>query len=112
MSRNVGAVMARSVLRTLSSPEFIRTLDREARAYQVVADLCDAMHPLGTVSVPSRAQLEQRADRRIRDDAIWREFDGRNYAELAEEHGLTVKHVRYIVERERWQAARQGRDIP
>ena len=109
MSRNVGAVMARSVLRTLSSPEFIRTFDREAQAYQVVAGLCEAMHPLGTISVPSRAQLEQRADRRVRDDAIWREFDGRNYAELAEKHGLTVKHVRYIVERERWQKARWGK---
>ena len=46
-----------------------------------------------------------------RDELIWREFNGRNYAELARRHGLTEMRVRQIVaeQRARDMAQRQGR---
>ena len=46
-----------------------------------------------------------------RDELIWREFNGRNYAELARAHGLTEMRVRQIVaeQRARDMAQRQGR---
>ena len=46
-----------------------------------------------------------------RDLQIWREFNGRNYAELARRHGLTEMRVRQIVaeQRARDVQQRQGR---
>ena len=46
-----------------------------------------------------------------RDELIWREFNGRNYAELARRHGLTEMRVRQIVaeQRARDVQQRQGR---
>ena len=46
-----------------------------------------------------------------RDEQMWREFSGRNYAELARRHGLTEMRVRQIVaeQRARDVQQRQGR---
>ena len=106
-TRAIIATMARAIVRTLSAPEWVSTLDAEERAWLLLLAICEAIHPLGAVSVPSRDELIRIATRIDRDAQIWTEFDGRNYAELAVRHGLTTRQVRRIVERERRERSRQ-----
>ena len=63
--------------------------------------ICDELHPFGPVILPSRVSADQLIERDARNESIWEEFDGRNYAELAAKYRLTVKHVRHIIERQR-----------
>lgn len=56
----------------------------------------------GLIYIPQGARYE----RQQRDDAIWREFNGRNHAELARHYGLTLSCVYDILARAR--ARRQG----
>lgn len=51
----------------------------------------------GLIYIPQGARYE----RQQRDAAIWREFNGRNHAELARHHGLTLSCVYNIIARER-----------
>ena len=51
----------------------------------------------GLIYIPQGA----RYDRHQRDAAIWREFNGRNHADLARRHRLTVACVYDILARER-----------
>lgn len=47
--------------------------------------------------IPQGRDLE----RRVRNDAIWREFNGHNYAALARRHGLSVAMIYSILSSER-----------
>ena len=96
-TRQAITTMARAIVRTLSAPEWISTLDVEERAWLLLLDLCEAMHPLGAVSVPSRDQVIRIAARIERDAAIRREFDGRNYEALAAQYRLTTRQIRRVV---------------
>lgn len=51
----------------------------------------------GLIYIPQGARFE----RQQRDAAIWREFNGRNHADLARRHGLTLSCVYDILARER-----------
>lgn len=106
--KNVAAVMAGAIQRTLDSPAYMVAFgDAEERTWMLVEALCEELHPLGSVVVPSIGQVEKDLDRMLRDEAIWRAFDGLNYAELAAEHKLTTRTVRTIVERMRKAATRE-----
>lgn len=51
----------------------------------------------GMIYIPQGARFE----RQQRDATIWREFNGRNHAELARRHGLTLSCVYDILARSR-----------
>lgn len=51
----------------------------------------------GLIYIPQGARFE----RQQRDAAIWREFNGRNHADLARRHGLTLSCVYDVLARER-----------
>ena len=90
-----------SLLDTLTAIEWHRTLDDEDRAWLLLLDLADRLHPLGPIVIPSRGQITRLLARLERDDDIAAGFDGRNYHALAREHRLTTRQVRRIVERVR-----------
>ena len=100
-AKHTAAVMARSLLTTLASPEYARARDDDGRAWTLLLALCDALHPLGPVVLPPRARVVERVRRIERDEVIWRAFNGTNYAALALKHRLTVRQIRRIVERMR-----------
>ena len=99
--------MARRLLATLASEQFAKAIDDDQRAWLLLLDLCDALHPLGAVTVPPRARVVALVRRIERDAAICAGFDGRNYAALAREHRLTTRQVRRIIERGRRARRRQ-----
>lgn len=98
---DVGATILQAVRRTIGSPQWLRDVDPDRRAWLMLHAVCEALHPLGAVIVPSRVQIEQVVARQMRDQAIWDGFDGRNYEALARKHHLTSRQVRRIVERMR-----------
>ena len=100
-SRRILGGLLRGILRGLHDPGSLRIPDEEERAWIIAMSICDELHPLGPVILPPRTSAEEHLGRAVRDRSIWEEFDGRNYAELAAKHRLTVKHVRHIVERMR-----------
>ena len=100
-SRRVLGGLLRGIVRGLRDPAFGRADEDEQRAWAIAMSVCDEMHPFGPVVLPARPAAEAMIERDERDEAIWREFDGRNYEEIAVRHNLTVRYVRRIVERER-----------
>lgn len=60
----------------------------------VALALVDAV---GGRTLPTVRQVRREADRKRRDAAIRREFNGRNLAAVARRHGLSVRHVRRIL---------------
>lgn len=50
--------------------------------------------------------------RHERDEAIWRDFDGRNTLELARKYGVTVIHVCRIIKRKRAELRRASQNTP
>jgi Mor family transcriptional regulator len=76
--------------------------DRAAELARELAE--DVRHKWGggLIYIPQGA----RYNRQRRDATIWREFNGRNHAELAHRHNLTLSCVYDIIARER--AFRQG----
>ena len=89
------------IRRGLRNPGFRKAEVDEEKAWLIALAICDEMHPLGPSVVPARDSAEGVLEREERDDEIWQAFDGRNYAELAGEWGLTERQVRRIVERRR-----------
>ena len=82
--------------------------DDYERVLLLVTAVYDALHDLGIERVPSGDAVRAALDRHARNRAIAAAFTGRNYRELAEQHGLSVRSVRRIVERARRDAARKG----
>ena len=105
-NKQAAAVMAQSLLTTLTSVEWCKAFDEEDRAWLLLLDLCDALHPLGAVTVPSRARVVEMLKRMERDEEIRRAFDGRNYAELATRHRMTVRTIRTIIGTRGWHPRR------
>lgn len=78
-----------------------------AVAEQLVLDIAEDIRLKfggGLIYIPKGSDFE----RRRRDGAIWRDFNGRNHAELAHKHGLGVAAVYDIIARER---LRRQRDL-
>ena len=97
-THDIAAAMARTILRAIRSPAWLSIIDDEERAWTLMLSLCDELHPFGPVMIPSRPTVEDLARRIERHETICRDFDGRNYAELARAHGLTTRQVRRIIE--------------
>ena len=99
-AREVLHAIATTVVKTMESREWMAAaLDEDKRAELLLFNLCEALHPFGAVTIPSRHQALDLAERLRRDEDIWLQFDGRNYDELAERYGLAPRHLRRIVER-------------
>ena len=95
---DVPGIMARSFLRTMHRPSWTAAaLVPEARAWMLLLDLTEALHPLGTVTIPSTALIRRIA----RDESIRQQFRGHNHDALAREYGLSSRQIRRIVERRR-----------
>lgn len=99
--------MARSLVATLGSDAYRRAGDDDERAYLLLLDLCEQLHPLGVFTVPSRWQLVEEVKRLVRDEQIRAAFDGRNYAALAYRHGLSERRVRSIIGTKGWRRPAQ-----
>ena len=94
--------VGRAARETLRSPAWLRaTGNDDERAWLLTSNICDALACAGVAGAPTRAELLRMLHRIDRDDAICRAFDGKNYRALAEKHGLSVRTVRRIIERER-----------
>jgi Mor family transcriptional regulator len=83
------------------------SIRQAVRRPEVIDALCTALE------VQLRAQLggekvyvQKRVDRAERDQLIRAQFNGKNQAELAQKHGVTVRHVNRILA-----ARRKKRDI-
>ena len=50
-----------------------------------------------SIYIPTADSIE----RHERDEAIWREFDGRNHFELARKYGITTVHIYRLIKRMR-----------
>lgn len=103
-SRRILGGLLRGILRGLRDPALLRATDEEERAWIIAMWICEELHPFGPVILPPRASAEEHLVRAARDQSIWEEFDGRNYADLAAKHRLTIRQVRRIVER--WRRGR------
>ena len=73
--------------------------DPLAQAELIVFALCDALHAARGVYVPDANTVRANLARQARDARIRAEFNGRNYSDLADKHGLTSRTVRRILER-------------
>jgi len=99
--------MADAIMRTMDSAEWAAAVvDTEERAWMLMEALCEELHPLGPIDVPSVHRLREAADRPIRNRAIREEFNGGNYREVARRHRLSVRQVRRIVDGPRRPAGR------
>lgn len=101
-NKRAAAVIARSLVATLGSPAYAAAGDDDERAYLLLLDLCEHLHPLGVFTVPSRWQLVEEVKRLARDAEIRAAFDGRNYAELACRYRLSERRVRSIIGTRGW----------
>lgn len=61
--------------------------------------LCDTLHAARGVYVPDANSVRASLARQARDERIRAEFNGRNYGDLADKHGLTSRTVRRILDR-------------
>ena len=83
----------------MSSPEWARAVaDPDERCWLLIEGLCEHLHPLGPVIVPSVHRLRESVDRPERNDEIRRDFDGHNYLALARKHRISQRQVRRVVD--------------
>lgn len=94
--------MARSLVATLGSAAYGEARDDDERAYVLLLDLCEHLHPLGVFTVPSRWQIVEDVMRLARDAEIRAAFNGRNYADLARRYSLSERRVRAIIGTRGW----------
>lgn len=95
------AAMSIAVESAMSDLRWDGTLDKDERQWLLIEALCRELHPLGQVQVPSVQVLRETVKRQDRDEAIRREFDGRNYQALARKYGISKRQVRRVVDRGR-----------
>ena len=101
-NKQAAPVMLESIMGTLTSVGWCKAFDDEDRAWLLLLDLCEALHPLGAITVPPRSRVVELAQRLERDEEIRREFNGRNYEELAVRYRMTVRHIRDIIGSRGW----------
>ena len=68
-------------------------------ARAIVRAVCDELHPLGRIAVPSAAHIDAAQNLRDRDRRIRETFDGHNHLALAMRFQLSTRQIRRIVER-------------
>lgn len=91
-----------AVWRELNSVEWARALgDSYERAWLITDAVCDALHDAGIARIPSARAIKVALLSAERDNQIVEGFTGHNYAQLAQQHRLSVRTVRRIIERER-----------
>ena len=95
--KHAAIVMAQSLLTTLTSVRYNKAADDEDRAWTLLLDLCEALHPLGSVSIPPRGRVVEMVHRIERDEEIRRAFNGRNYNGLAAQYRMTPRRIRSII---------------
>ena len=100
--KQAAAVMARSLLATLDSDAYLEADDDEQRAWLLLLDLCDVLHPLGAFTVPPRWRVVHLVQRLERDAEIRAAFNGRNYEELAARYRMTPRRIRDIIGTRGW----------
>ncbi len=93
--------MSAAVDSAMSDLRWAGTLDDDERQWLLIEALCRELHPLGQVQVPSVQALRETVERQDRDEAIRREFDGRNYQALARKHRRSKRQIRRIIDRGR-----------
>ena len=94
--------IATAVDRIMQSPSWRSAVCDDDKRYQMLVEaVCEELHPLGPVLVPSVHALREAVARDDRDEAIKRDFDGHNYRALARRHRLSTRQVRRIVDRSR-----------
>ena len=101
-NKQAAVVMARSLLATLTSEAYLDADDDERRAWLLLLDLCDVLHPLGAFTVPPRRRVVHLVQRLERDEEIRRAFNGKNYDELATRHRMTPRRIRDIIGTRGW----------
>ena len=89
-------VMARAIAAALEAPTFDRVADRDDAAWAVFKALCAALYPMSSIHAPSEHELERLAGQLVRDHEICRDFDGRNYDELARRYLITTRRRKRI----------------
>ncbi len=102
------AQVVRALIRAQASAAWNETADIEERAWIGMLAVCEHTHPLGETSAPAPHQVERTVGRLARDEAMRRDFDGSNYAELAARAGVTTRHARRIVDRPRRARPKSG----
>ncbi|MXZ39818.1 MAG: hypothetical protein F4Z19_16515 [Holophagales bacterium] len=90
---NVAALLV-AVWRVLRSPEWMAAVgDENERAALIVLAVADALDG----SAPTAAAVRSEFRRARRNARIKDQFDGANYAAIAQRHGLSVRQIRRIV---------------
>ena len=97
--KHAAAVMMERIMETLTSVEWCGAIGDEERAWMLLLDLSDVLHPISPVHVPSRDQIVEFVRRIERDAQIRREFNGANYEALARHYRLTTRQIRRITKR-------------
>ena len=99
--------IGRAIDQTLVSPEWLAASGNDTlRTWLLTKAVCEALAAAGVAGVPGAAALDDLVQRVVRDGQIQADFNGRNYRELAQQHKLSARTVRRIIERGR-QRARQ-----
>ena len=101
-SKRAAAVMAKTIAATLESQAWREAGDDDRRAWLMLLNLCDVLHPLGTFTVPPRWRVVELVQRLERDAEIRAAFNGKNYDELATRYRMTPRHIRDIVGTRGW----------
>ena len=94
--KHAAAVMMERIMETLTSVEWCGAIGDEERAWMLLLNLSDVLHPISPVHVPSRGQIVDIVRRIERDAQIRREFNGTNYETLAQRYRLTPRQIRRI----------------
>ena len=98
-------VVGRAIDQTLVSPEWLAAAgDSTLRTWLLTKAVCEALSAAGIAGVPGAAKLDAVVRRVVRDSQICADFNGRNYRDLAQQHNLSVRTVRRIIERSRRRA--------
>ena len=97
--KHAWAVMFERIMETLESVEWYGAFHDEDRAWLLLLNLCDDLHPISPVHLPSRDQAIAIMRRLQRDAKIRRECDGTNYEQIAQRYRLTTRQIRRITKR-------------
>ncbi len=94
----LAVALTEAIRRTLTAPACVRAEPR-ARAWKLTLMVCETLRAANVRGVPSPGRLREIRRLQIRNQRIRAAFNGRNHKQLALQYGLSMRHVRRIVER-------------